>query len=171
MSMQLFAVDGPSGSGKSTYADAMVAALRADGADVALVRTDDFATWRRPASWWPELEAGVLERLLAGRAGAYRPMVWSGTAVDWSVRPGPVVEVPVPEILVLEGFTAARRRIADRLDRALWVEWGTEGERLERSVARDGEPSRGLLRRWQLFERGWFAVDETRSRCDVVSGG
>lgn len=169
--MQFFAIDGPSGSGKSTYADAMVAALRADGADVVLVRADHLATWRRPASWWPELEVGVLQPLLAGRAGAYRPTMWSGTAADWLTQPGPVVAVPVPEILVLEGVTAARRCVADRLDRALWIEWGTEVERLERSVARDGEASRELLRRWQLFERGWFAVDDTRSRCEVVAGG
>ena len=171
MSVRIFAIDGPSGSGKSLYADALVARLRADGAEVALVRTDHFATWRSPASWWPELEDGVLTPLLAGRPGAYRPLVWTGAADEWSVRPGPVLAVPVPEILVLEGVTSARRRVAERLDRALWVEWGTEAQRLERTVIRDGEGSRELLRRWQLFERGWFAVDDTRSRCDVVAGG
>lgn len=166
--VQFFAIDGPSGSGKSTYADALVARLRADGAAVALVRTDHFATWRRPASWWPQLEEGVLRPLLAGRPGLYRPLHWSGSGQDWAVEPGPAVEVPVPEILVLEGVTAARRCVADRLDRAEWVEWGSEEQRLERTVARDGEDYRGLLAGWQRFERGWFAVDDTRSRCDVV---
>lgn len=169
--VQVIAIDGPSGSGKSVYADTLVDRLRADGAAVALVRTDYFATWARPAAWWPALEDGVLGPLFAGRPGAYRPLEWSGDAEGWSVRPGPVVEVPVPDILVLEGVTAARRSIAERLDQALWVEWGTEAERLERAVARDGEDYRGLLLRWQLFERGWFAVDDTRSRCDVVAGG
>lgn len=169
--MRLIAIDGPSGSGKSVYADALADRLRADGASVALVRTDHFATWARPASWWPVLEDGVLRPLLAGRTGCYRPLLWSGSAADWSVRPGPAVEVPVPDILLLEGVTAARRSLADRLDQALWVEWGSEGERLERAVARDGEDYRALLRRWQLFERGWFAVDDTRSRCEVVAGG
>ncbi|WP_038169765.1 uridine kinase family protein [Tomitella biformata] len=169
--MQLIAIDGPSGSGKSMYADRLVERLRQGGAAVALVRTDHFATWARPASWWPSLQECVLEPLLAGRAGAYRPLEWSGTAREWSVRPGSVIGVPVPDILVLEGVTSARRSVADRLDRALWVEWGSEAERLERSVARDGEDYRELLRRWQLFERGWFAVDDTRSRCEVVAGG
>lgn len=167
--VQVFAIDGPSGSGKSTYADALVARLRADGAAVALVRTDHFATWRWPAAWWPQLEESVLRPLLAGRPGSYRPLRWTGGAADWAVEPGPRIEVPVPDILVLEGVTAARRCVADRLDRAEWVEWGTEAQRLERTVARDGEASRALLARWQRFERGWFAVDETRSRCEVVA--
>ena len=171
MTVRVIAIDGPSGSGKSMYADALVAGLRADGASVALVRADHFATWRRPASWWPAMAEGVLEPLLAGRPGSYRPWVWSGTGAIWSVSPGPAVQVPVPEILVLEGVTSARRSIADRLDRALWVEWGDEPGRLERAAARDGEASRPLLRSWQLFERGWFAVDDTRSRCEVVRGG
>jgi hypothetical protein len=42
------------------------------------------------------------------------------------------------------------------------------GERLRRAVARDGEASRAHLRRWQAFERGWFAVDDTKSRADRV---
>ena len=167
---EVFAIDGPSGSGKSTYADALVSRLRADGASVVLVRTDHFATWGRPASWWPRLEVGVLRPLLAGRPGSYRPLVWSGSAGSWHTEPGPALAVPVPEILVLEGVTSARRCIAERLARAEWVEWGGEEDRLERAVARDGEDSRALLRSWQLFERGWFAVDDTRSRCAVVAG-
>ena len=42
---------------------------------------------------------------------------------------------------------------------------------LERAVARDGEQAREPLRRWQEFERGWFAVDRTRARCHIVETG
>jgi cytidylate kinase len=49
--MRLLAVDGPSGAGKSVLADHVVAALRAAGVLVELVRTDHFATWADPVDW------------------------------------------------------------------------------------------------------------------------
>ncbi|MDN5759580.1 MAG: hypothetical protein L0H59_13790 [Tomitella sp.] len=168
--LEIIAVDGPSGAGKTVFADALVARLRAEGRAVALVRTDHFATWDRPASWWPRLESEVLEPLAAGRPARYRSITWK----EGDPVPGAVVDVPAagrsfPRVLVLEGVTAARRSIAGRLSRSYWVEWGDEKSRLESAVARDGEACRGHLRHWQRFERGWFAVDGTRSRCEVVT--
>ncbi|MBM7811961.1 uridine kinase family protein [Saccharothrix algeriensis] len=157
--MRLIAVDGPSGSGKSTHAAALAAELGA-----TVVPTDHFATWTDPVSWWPRLVTGVLEPLWAGRAGSYRRVDWSA---GWP-RPGDLVTVEVPEVLVIEGVSAARRSIAPRLDEAVWVELPDERARLERAVARDGEASRAHLVRWQAFERGWFAVDGTRERADRI---
>ncbi|MEU4801263.1 hypothetical protein [Actinosynnema sp. NPDC023587] len=157
--MRLIAVDGPSGSGKSTWAAALAGRLGA-----ALVPTDHFATWDDPVSWWPRLVSGVLDPLWAGRPARYRRVDWSH---GWP-RPGAEVTFAVPEVLVLEGVSAARRSIADRLDEAVWVEHPDPAGRLERAVARDGERSRAHLVRWQSFERGWFAVDGTRARADRV---
>ncbi|NUT92572.1 MAG: hypothetical protein HOY78_11135 [Saccharothrix sp.] len=153
--MRLVAVDGPSGSGKSTYAAALGAVV---------VPTDHFATWDDPVSWWPRLVADVLEPLWAGRPARYRRMDWSE---GWP-RLGEWVTVEPTDLLVVEGVSAARRSIADRLDEAVWVELPDERERLERAVARDGEASRRHLERWQAFERGWFAVDGTKQRADRV---
>ncbi|WP_410576516.1 uridine kinase [Amycolatopsis sp. lyj-108] len=163
----MLAVDGPSGSGKSTLAGKIVAEL-ADrggcGVHVALVSTDEFATWDEPVSWWPRLETGVLEPLRAGRPGRYRRVDWtSGTP-----RPGEEVEIPVPDILVLEGVSSGRARIRPSLSLLTWLDGGNEAERLDRATGRDGEESRVDLRRWQLFERGWFAVDGTRAAADRV---
>ncbi|WP_328825344.1 uridine kinase [Tomitella gaofuii] len=168
MALQVWAVDGPSGSGKTVFADALVARLHGEGRDVALVRADDFATWDAPASWWPRLATGVLRPLGQGRPGGYRRVEWRRPSEHAPAvpRPGAWVDVPVPEVLVLEGVTTARRAMAGRLDRAFWVQWGDEATRLERAVARDGEACRAHLERWQRFERGWFAVDDTRSRCE-----
>ncbi|WP_209623590.1 uridine kinase family protein [Saccharothrix coeruleofusca] len=153
--MRIVAVDGPSGSGKSTYAR---------GLGGAVVPTDHFATWDDPVSWWPRLVSGVLEPLLRGEPGRYRRMDWS-TGLP---RPGDWVTVEVPELLVIEGVSAARRSIAPLLDEAVWVEVPDPAARLERAVARDGEASRAHLVRWQAFERGWFAVDGTRERATKV---
>ncbi|MGM1062437.1 uridine kinase family protein [Saccharothrix sp. Mg75] len=153
--MRLIAVDGPSGSGKSTVARDLAADL---GAHV--VPTDHFATWADPVAWWPRLLHGVLEPLWRGEEGRYQRMDWSA---GWP-RLGEWVTVPRTPVLVLEGVSAARRRIAARLDEAIWVEHPDPATRLARAVARDGEASRRHLERWQSFERGWFAVDDTPSR-------
>ncbi|MFD1147011.1 uridine kinase family protein [Saccharothrix hoggarensis] len=157
--MRLVAVDGPSGSGKSTYAARLAAELGA-----AVVPTDHFATWTDPVSWWPRLVAEVLDPLRHGREARYRRMDWT----DGWPRLGDVVTVPVPDVLVIEGVSAARRSVAPLLDEAVWVELPDPEERLRRAVARDGEASREHLRRWQAFERGWFAVDGTKARADRI---
>ncbi|NUT53536.1 MAG: hypothetical protein HOV94_40550 [Saccharothrix sp.] len=157
--MRLVAVDGPSGSGKSTYAARLAIRLGA-----AVVPTDHFATWTDPVSWWPRLLAEVLEPLWQGRDACYRRMDWTGGIP----RPGDPVHLPVPDVLIIEGVSAARRSIAHRLDEAIWVEVPDPAERLRRAVERDGEANREHLRRWQAFERGWFAVDGTRTRADRI---
>lgn len=161
--VRLVAVDGPSGSGKSVFAARLVDALRTT-ARVRLISTDDFATWDDPVAWWPRLERGVLAPLAAGRPGGYRRTEWP----DGQPVPGAWVPVDVPEILVLEGVSAGRRAIQDRLSRLVWVELPDPVARLERAVTRDGEACRAPLRAWQRFEIGWFAVDSTPDRADTV---
>lgn len=158
--VRLLALDGRSGAGKSTLADAVVAELARRAAPTVLVRTDDLATWDDPVAWWSRLEAGVLAPLAAGRPGRYRRTVWAGGVPG----PGPLLDVAVPAVLVLEGVSSARRAVAGRLSLGVWVSGGPRGERLARAVARDGEASRAELVRWQRFEDGWFAVDGTRAR-------
>lgn len=162
--VRVLAVDGPSGAGKSTLAAAAVRALRARGALVTLVASDDFATWSDPVSWWPRLVNGVLEPLSVGKPGRYRKMDWTGAAPQL----GAWVDVEVPEILVLEGVSTGRASVRPVLSRLWWVDVPSAEERLEHAVARDGESTRGLFGEWQAFERGWFAVDNTRNAADDV---
>ncbi len=157
--MTLVAVDGPSGAGKSTVARALAVEMGA-----TVVPTDHFATWDDPVAWWPRLLDGVLDPLSRGEPGRYRRMDWSE---GWP-RLGEWITVEPTGVLVVEGVSSARRSIAPRLDLAVWVDGPDEAERLERAVARDGEKSRAHLRRWQEFERGWFAVDDTRARADRI---
>lgn len=160
----IVAIDGPSGAGKSTVADALVAKLRARGTGVVLVRTDDFATWENPVAWWPELESDVLHSFVRRRDYRYRPRIW----VDGRPEVGSRIWYRWEPLLVIEGVSAARRSIADRLTYSLWLDGASAPERLERAVLRDGEQSRPHLERWQQFERGWFAVDRTRDRCRIL---
>jgi uridine kinase len=161
--VRLVAIDGPSGSGKSVLADALVADLRAAGIRTGLVRTDHFATWDDPVAWWPRLVEGVLDPLRIGRPGAYQCVEWR----DGNPYPGRFVGVDVPEVLVLEGVSAARRSVRSALSVLIWCELRDPAQRLERAVARDGEACRAPLRAWQRFEEGWFAVDQTCDAADV----
>lgn len=160
----IVAIDGPSGAGKSMFADDLMAALAERGSPALLVRTDHFATWDNPVGWWPEMEDHVLRPFARGQEIGYRPIEW--------VRGAPVLGSPWVRrrqpLLVIEGVSSARRQISDRITCALWLDGGSAQERLERAVARDGEGTREHLERWQAFERGWFAVDDTRARCRVV---
>ncbi|SHE70689.1 uridine kinase family protein [Streptoalloteichus hindustanus] len=160
--VRLVAIDGPSGSGKSRLADALVAELAGRGRSVELVRTDYFATWDDPVDWWPHLVDGVLTPLRRGERGRYQRVVWHGG----EPAPGPFVEVEVPDVLVVEGVSAARAAIVPLLSCSVWVEHPDPAERLERAVRRDGELSRAHLLAWQRFEQGWFATDGARSRAD-----
>jgi hypothetical protein len=161
--VRVLAVDGPSGSGKSTLAGLVAAELGDRAIPTALVSTDHFATWDDPVAWWPRLVDGVLRPLAHGRPGRYQRMEWPGGLP----RLGEWVAVPVPEVLVIEGVSAARAAVDPVLTYRVWVELADADQRLARSVARDGENSREHLRRWQEFERGWFAVDRAPDRADL----
>ena len=78
---------------------------------------------------------------------------------------GAEVVVPPTEVLVVEGVSSGRRAAMPWLSQLIWVE-AEDG--LARAVARDGEASRAELLRWKEFERGWFQVDGTRERADLV---
>ena len=160
--VRLVAIDGPSGAGKTVFAARLAAQLRDRGVATAVVPTDHFATWDEPVSWWPRLVEGVLDPLARGEPGRYRALHW----LDGVPRPGDVIDVPLCDVLLVEGVSAGRRSVATRLSGLVYLAGPDPRERLERAVARDGETCREPLRRWQDFERGWFSVDRTAQRAD-----
>ncbi len=163
-SVRLGVVDGPSGSGKTSFAAAWAAAVDVSGVRVAVLSTDLMATWADPFGWWDRLDAGVLQPLAVDRAGALLVTDWT----DGVPRPGRQLRVPVPEVLILEGVSSARRAVADRVTVAVWVEVSDRAERLRRAVARDGEASRRHLEEWQRAEDRHFAQDGTELRADLA---
>jgi energy-coupling factor transporter ATP-binding protein EcfA2 len=162
--VRVLAIDGPSGAGKSTLAAAVNAVLRERGVAVALVSTDDFATWDDPVAWWPRFAEGVLQPLACGGDGGFHPMDWSGPVP----RLGELVRVPVPDVLLIEGVSAGRASFRRSLSHLCWVPGPPAPVRLDRAARRDGEAARPRLAQWQAFERGWFAVDRTERDADSI---
>ena len=161
----LGAVDGPSGSGKSTFAHLWAQEVFLAGApSVSVFSSDVLATWEEPFGWWPRFDTGMLAPLARGFSGRVQ-------ATDWSTgtpQAGAWLDAHPTSVLIMEGVSCGRAEIADRAGVLVWVELPGRRERLERAVARDGEPSRRYLTAWQHDEDAFFAADRTRQRADVV---
>ena len=163
---RLGVVDGPSGSGKTTFAGLWERDLRSRGVPVTVFSSDLLATWTDPFGWFDRFDSQVLGPISRGDPGRIRLTDWTGD----DATPGRWLVVPVTDVLILEGVSAARSGIAGRATVAVWVEIENRAERLERAVARDGESSRSFLTAWQDAEDAFFAADHTRARADLLVG-
>lgn len=158
--VRLVCVDGPAGSGKSTLARRL-----GDVLDATVLQVDDLlAGWSDLEGVWDRVAAQVLEPLAAGRPGRYRRYDWvAADFAEWH-------DVPVPDVLVLEGCGSARSAVDDVAVLRVWVE-APRDERLARGIARDGEDQRDHWLAWMADEDRHFARERTRERADVRVDG
>ena len=164
--VRLVAVDGPAGSGKTTFAARLARALRAAGSTVAEIHTDDlFEGWTDIVSFWPRLREWILEPLARGVAARYRCYDWERRRFEDSWR-----EMPLPDVLVVEGVTSARAAIRPRLSLSVFV-IADPDLRLARGIDRDGEALRADWERWMVSEERHFAADATIAGVDLVVDG
>lgn len=154
---RLLCVDGPSGSGKTTFAGRLAAEL---GAPV-LHLDDVYPGWDGLADAVPLLRSGVVEPLLAGRAGAYRRWDWERSEF------AELVPVGRPAVLVVDGVGSGSRVIAAHAVLLVWVQ-APQAERFRRGIERDGEAYHPHWERWAVQEEAHFAAEGTRARADVV---
>ncbi len=155
-------LDGPAGSGKTTAAAGVLEAASARGTRAVVVHLDDlYEGWSGlEGSLWPRLSAQVLEPLRRGLPGRFQRYDWAtGAFADW-------IDVPVPELLVLEGCGSARRECDAWAVVRVWVEAPDE-LRLARGLARDGVAAREQWLRWMDDERAHFARESSRERADI----
>jgi uridine kinase len=159
---RLVTVDGPAGSGKTTFAALLAIAL---GPVTTVLHMDDlYAGWTLDGAA-ARLTAGVLEPLAAGRPGSYRRYDWTAERFD-----DVPIEVPVPEVLVVEGCGSSPRALDGRTALRIWVE-APQQLRLARGLARDGDQLAEHWDRWQREEAAEFARERTRARADVLVDG
>ncbi|HEX5332138.1 MAG TPA: uridine kinase [Cellulomonas sp.] len=160
--VRLVCIDGPAGSGKTSFAARLAERLAADAVRVGTVHLDDlYEGWSGlEGTLWQRVTAQVLEPLRAGMPGRYQRYDWvAGAFADW-------VDVPVPDVLVLEGCGAARRAAAPDAVLMVWVEAPAE-LRLARGLERDGEAMRDEWTSWTMSEAAHFDRERTRVRADV----
>ena len=154
----MVAIDGPAGSGKTTLADA----LGAPRGDASLHLDDLYEGWSGlEGSLWPRLArpGPGAARAAACPAATSATTGRSGAFAEW-------VDVPVPDLLVVEGCGSARRAVDPVAVLRVWVE-APDDLRLERGLARDGADAREHWLTWMADEAAHFARERTRERADV----
>lgn len=161
--VRLVAVDGPGGAGKSTFA-ARLSRSFGEPHVVPVVHTDDFASWDNQFGWGSLLQTQVVDPLTRGEPGRFQRYDWvKRRFAEWH-------EVPVTDVVIVEGVGAAQRLFADAIAMTVWVETPSD-VRLARGIARDGEESREFWQQWIVGEWAHFAADDTRARADLVVVG
>lgn len=157
----LVCVDGPAGSGKTTLAAAVRRSLPPTRS-VRVVHLDDlYPGWDGLAAGVEHVAEHVVGALAAGRPPRYRRWDWHADG------PGPWVDVPVTDVLVLEGVGAGADAYADRTSVLVWVE-ADRPVRLARGLARDGVATREQFERWVREEAAYLDAQGTRDRADLV---
>lgn len=158
---RLVCVDGPAGSGKTTLAAAIRRAVPAE-VSCRVVHLDDlYPGWDGLRAGVEHVATHVVAPIARGEAGRYRRYDWHAAAA------GPWVDVPVADVLVLEGVGAGALAYADLVTTLVWVE-AADDVRLARGVARDGTAARPDFERWMATEAAYLAEQGTRARADVV---
>jgi uridine kinase len=162
--VRLVAIDGPSGAGKTWFADRLAKHLNAP-----VVHTDDLLSgWDDQFTFWDRLEEQVLEPLRRGQRARYRRYLW-----DQQGFGGETVTVEPADVVLMEGFSSARRVIRPELTFAIFVT-APPDLRLSRVLARDGGTDlafRAYLERWRSAEDRHFATDATAAYADLVVDG
>jgi uridine kinase len=169
---RLVCVDGPAGSGKTTLAGALDRgfrdALRAAAADreqVRLLHMDDlFEGWSGLEAGMATMADDVVAPLRSGRPGRYRRYDWHRSELAEEVVVEPC------QVLVVEGVGSGNAAYDAAVTLLVWLDAPSD-VRLERGVARDGEPMRDHWLRWRVQEDAMFARQRTRERADVVVDG
>lgn len=160
MPVRLVAVDGPGGSGKSTFAARLAETL----GDAPVVHTDDLAFHDHATRWWQLLEDWVLEPLAVGQPARFQRYDWDlRRRTDWC-------EIPPAPVVLIEGVSAARAAIRDRLTLSVWVQAPRE-LRLRRGLERDGLGLAGFWADWMAEEDAFYADDPTVDAVDLVVDG
>jgi uridine kinase len=159
----LVAIDGRGGAGKSALAEWLQRHLPL----AVVVHVDDFG---RPGiaydDWdWDRLREQVLEPMQAGRRTRYQVFDWNRDVLgDWQ-------ELQPVGIVIVEGVSILRHELGDPWDVRVWVEAPFE-LRLERGVARDGEPMRSTwLDEWMPQEDEYVARQNPLERADFLVRG
>ena len=167
-------IDGQGGSGKSTLAAEFVARagrgviiagddFYADMPDAERAALDAAAGYERYFDW-QRLRAQVL---IPARAG---DGVLRYQRYDWgSQRLGPWVEMPMPDVVVVEGVYTLRPQLLGLLDVKVYVR-AAEHARMDRQIAR-GQNSSDWIARWVAAEDFYIAACQPWRNADLVVDG
>ena len=171
----LVGIDGPGGAGKSTLARYLVGRLNCPA---VVVQGDHFyrdmpederlSLDAREGMMqyfdWQRLRHQVLEPVATGeRVMRYQRYDWDAAGM------GGWVEVPMPDVVVVEGVYMLRPELRDLVDVKAFVD-ANEEVRLQRQAGR-GENTDDWIKRWAAAEDLYLSEVAPRSLADILIGG
>ena len=151
-------VDGMSGAGKSSFARQLATELCA-----AFLNTDELVPgWDGLAASLDAVVERVLVPLALGEPGRWQRYDWvEGRPAEW-------VEVPLCDILVLEGCCVGTPHVADHLSYLVWIDTPEDERRRRLRGRNDWEEYAAFYDRWAAQETALQAGSGTMARADLV---
>jgi len=161
-SRPVIAIDGPAGAGKTTLAHEIFLAL-SNKMSVQVIHMDDLY------DGWDNALSKDLSKILQYVVSQHE--VKSPTSIqryNWeSSSFGESEELPVSDLLILEGVGCGDKELQDRFAALIWMEIDPE-DGLKRVVNRDGLQVQDQMQKWLGTQAEYFLQHSTREKADFI---
>jgi uridine kinase len=161
-SRPIIAIDGPAGAGKTTLAHEIFLAL-SNTMSVQVIHMDDlYDGWDNALTE----DLSVILKYLVSQHEAKSPA--SIQRYNWeSSSFGESEELPVSDLLILEGVGCGDKELQDRFAALIWMEIDpTDG--LKRVLDRDGLQVQDQMQKWLRTQAEYFLQHSTREKADFI---
>ena len=161
-SRPVIAIDGPAGAGKTTLAHEIFLAL-SNKMSVQVIHMDDlYDGWDNALS----KDLSKILQYLVSQHEAKSPA--NIQRYNWeSSSFGESEELPVSELLILEGVGCGDKELQDRFAALIWMEVDpTDG--LKRVIDRDGAQMHERMQKWLGTQAEYFLQHSTREKADFI---
>ena len=158
----IIAIDGPAGAGKTTLAQELFLAFSNKGS-VQLIHMDDLY------DGWDNALSKDLSKILKYLVSQHQSKSPAKIQrYNWEISSfGESEELPVCDLLILEGVGCGNKELQDHFAALIWMEIDpTVG--LKRVVNRDGAQVQGQMEKWLGTQAEYFLQHSTREKADFI---
>lgn len=156
----IIAIDGPAGAGKTTLAGHLSAALSLKYHCATIHMDDLYNGWETPFDH--HLSDALLLLCKAHQDSTSLLLSF----FDWAKGSyGAAREIPISDLLILEGVGASHRLIRPFLSASIWIDIDP-ALGVERVLARDGDGISSQMHKWLIKQEEHFQSDGTQSAAD-----
>jgi len=161
-SRPIIAIDGPAGAGKTTLAKEIFLAL-SPAMSVQIIHMDDLY------DGWENALTSELSKVLENLVGHHEAKTSAQIRrYNWATNSfGKSEELPVSDLLILEGVGSADLNIQDRLAALIWMEIDPL-DGLIRVINRDGSQVADQMQKWLTTQAQHFLQHSTREKADFI---
>ena len=161
-SRPIIAIDGPAGAGKTTLASEIFLALSSK-ISVQVIHMDDLY------DGWDNALSKDLSKILQYLVSQHEVKTPAKIQrYNWdSYSFGDSEELPVSDLLILEGVGSGDKDVQDHLAALIWMEIDpTDG--LKRVINRDGAQVQEQMEKWLGTQAKYFLQHSTREKADFI---